>query len=166
LAPLAVGLARGVGGAEVWALNGTLGPVEAELELRAWTLGGEPAAERRQTITLAPNQATELGSFDFDTGAQLVVGARLVVRGEVVARAASWPEPFKYLSLPEPAIEVQRVGDQTLRVRAARPAKGVLLAAGDGVAWSDNLIDLLPGDEQTVVAGGLEDREVRLRWLL
>ena len=83
----------------------------------------------------------------------------------VVARAVAWPEPFKYLALPEPAIEVARTGDQTLRVRAARPAKGVLLAAGDGVAWSDNLLDLLPSDEQTVVACGLGDSEVRVRWL-
>ena len=119
------------------------------MALRAWTLSGELAAERRQTVTLAPNQATELGAFEFDAGAQLVASTRLLVRGEVLARATSWPEPFKYLALPEPAIEVEHVGDQTLRVRAARPAKGVLLAAGDGVAWSDNLIDLLPDDEQT-----------------
>ena len=165
LAPLAVGLARVAGGAEVWALNGTLAPIEAELELRAWTLAGEAVAERRQTIALAPNAATEQGTFDFDAGAQLIASARLLVRGEVVARAVAWPEPFKYLTLPEPAIEVARAGDQTLRVRAARPAKGVLLAAGDGVAWSDNLIDLLPGDEQTVVARGLGDGEVRVRWL-
>jgi beta-mannosidase len=165
LAPLAVGLARVAGGAEVWALNGTLAPVEAELELRAWTLAGEPAAEQRQTVALAPNQATELGVFEFDTGAQFVASARLLVRGEVVARAASWPEPFKYLALPEPAIEVEHVGDQMLRVRTARPAKGVLLAAGDGVDWSDNLIDLLPGDEQTIAARGLGEREVRVRWL-
>jgi beta-mannosidase len=165
LAQLAVGLARAAGGAEVWALNGTLAPVEADLELRAWTLDGELAAERRLAVTLTPNQATELGMFNFDAGAQLVAQARLLVRGEVVARAASWPEPFKYLTLPEPAIQVERLGDQTLRVRAARPAKGVLLAAGDGVAWSDNLVDLLPGDQQTIVASGLGDREVRVHWL-
>jgi beta-mannosidase len=165
LAPLAVGLARGAGGDEVWAVNGTLATLAAELELRAWTLDGEPAAERRQTVTLAPNQATELGMFDFVGGARLVSSARLLVRGEVVARAVAWPEPFKYLTLPDPAVEVARAGDETLRVRAARPAKGVLLAAGDGVAWSNNLLDLLPGDEQTIVARGLGDGEVRVRWL-
>jgi beta-mannosidase len=165
LAPLAVGLARGAGGAEVWAVNGTLAPVEAELELRAWTLGGDLAAEQRQAVALPPNRATELGGFGFDVGAQLVCGARLLVRGEVVARAALWPEPFKDLTLPDPGIEVERASDQTLRVRSARPAKGVLLADGDGVAWSDNQLDLLPGDEQTIAARGLGAEEVRVRWL-
>jgi beta-mannosidase len=165
LAPLAVGLARTAGGAEAWAVNGTLAPIEAELELRAWTLNGELAAERRQVVALSPNRATELGMFDFDADAQLVCGARLLVRGEVVAREVAWPEPFKYLALPDPAIVFERMGDEALRLWATRPAKGVLLAAGDGVAWSDNLLDLLPGDEHTIVARGLGDREVRVRWL-
>ena len=95
----------------------------------------------------------------------MVCGARLLTRGEVVARATAWPEPFKYLALPDPAITIERTGDETLRLHAARPAKGIVLSAGDSVAWSDNMIDLLPGDEQTIVARGLGDGEVRACWL-
>jgi beta-mannosidase len=46
-----------------------------------------------------------------------------------------------------------------------RPAKGVLLAAAGDVAWSDNFLDLLPGDEQIVAARGLGDAPLRIRWL-
>jgi beta-mannosidase len=40
-----------------------------------------------------------------------------------------------------------------------------VLSAGDGVAWSDNYLDLMPGDEQVIHAGGLGERPVSVRWL-
>jgi beta-mannosidase len=68
------------------------------------------------------------------------------------------------LDLQDPGIEMAAAGDQ-LRLRAARPAKGVWLEAGDGVTWSDNFIDLLPGDEVSVTASGLNGATPSLRWL-
>jgi beta-mannosidase len=165
LAPLAIGLAPAAGGAEVWALNGALQPAEAELELRAWTLGGELVAERRSPLALAPNQAAELGAFEFDPAARLVIGARLLAGGAVLARAALWPEPLKYLDLPDPSLAVERLAGDQLRLRAERPAKGVLLSAGDGVAWGDNMLDIMPGDEQVIEARGLGGADVSVRWL-
>lgn len=165
LAPLSLGLARAGDGADVWAVNGTQQPVAAQLELRTWTLAGDAVVVERAQVTLPPNRATELGSFGFDPGGALVLDARLRVGDAVVARQALWPEPFKYYQLPDPLIVVDLVGDETIRLRALRPAKGVLLSAGDGVAWSDNLLDLMPDDEQVVVARGLGDRPVQLRWL-
>jgi beta-mannosidase len=165
LAPQALGLARAPGGAEVWAVNGALSPIEGELELRAYTLDGELVAEQRRPVTLAPNQATELGGIELDLRAQLVVGARLLAGGAVIARAALWPEPFKFLALPDPGVAAERLDGEQVRARAARPAKGVLLAAGDDVSWSDNMLDLLPGDEQVVQAHGLGTGEVSARWL-
>lgn len=80
------------------------------------------------------------------------------------AGASLWPEPFKYLTLPDPEVEVARVDAEVLRVTARRPAKGVLLAAGDRVRWGDNMLDLQPDDAQTVEARGL-GAEVGVRWL-
>jgi beta-mannosidase len=115
-------------------------------------------------VSLAPNQATELGTLALPEGQPLVLAARLRVQGQIAARAALWPEPFKYLDLPEPGIELSHSGDQ-LVLRAARPAKGVWLEAGDGVAWSDNFIDLLPADEVSVTAAGLNGATPTMRWL-
>jgi beta-mannosidase len=165
LAPLALGLARANDAADVWAVNGTLHPVEAQLELRTWTLAGDAVAVERARVTLAPNRATELGSFGFDPGGALVLDARLRVGDEVVAREALWPEPFKYHQHPDPVILVDLAGPETIRLRAVRPAKGVLLSAGDGVAWSDNMLDLMPDDERVIQARGLGDRPVSVRWL-
>lgn len=165
LAPLALGLARDEDGADVWAVNGTLAAVQAQLELRTWTIAGEAVAVERVQVTLEPNRATELGSFGFDPGGALVLDARLRVGDEVVAREALWPEPFKHYRLPDPLIVVDLAGPETIRVRTVRPAKGVLLSAGDGVVWSDNMLDLMPDDERVITARGLGDRPVSVRWL-
>ena len=138
--------------------------LEAQLELNAWTLAGERAAKETRTVRLLPNQASELGEFALPAGQPLVLGARLRVGDQVAARAALWPEPFKYLNLKDPGIKLAAVGDE-LRLRAARPAKGVWLEAGDGVAWSDNFLDLLPDDEVRVTAAGLNGATPSLRWL-
>lgn len=47
-----------------------------------------------------------------------------------------------------------------------KPVKGLVLdVEGDDVKWSDQAIDLVPGDDQTVKAMGLNGREVKLRYL-
>lgn len=164
LAPLVVGLARGAGGAEIWAVNGTAAPVEAELELRLFDLEGAHIAAERRIVQLAPNQTSELGGFSFAVSENLVLGAKLLTGGSVVARATLWPEPFKYLTLPDPLIDLH-VENEQVTISAARPAKGVVIAAGDGIAWSDNMLDLLPGDVQVLSARGLAGRDVHARFL-
>jgi beta-mannosidase len=165
LAPLVVGLAHAAEAAEVWVASSATRPVEAVLELRAFTFDGQVVAEERRRVALPANQATELDRFGLDKHQALVLGARLLRDGKVVARAALWPEPFKYFMPPDPQIETDRLEGDELALRAVRPAKGVLLAAVGDVAWSDNFLDLLPGDEQIVAARGLGDAPLRIRWL-
>ena len=165
-APLVLGLAQlPQENATVWAVNSTTTPVEAELEVQLWTLTGEQVAQERRQVTLFPNQATELSQLGFRRGDSQVLSARLIQSGEVVARTTSWPEPFKYLILPDPEIKVERLDANTLRIQATRPAKGVWLSAGDNVQWSDNMLDLIPGDAQTIKVNGLGETEVQVQWL-
>jgi len=166
LAPLAIGLARAPEGAAAWAVNATRDTVEGDLVVRGYGAGGAALFVHERRITLEPNRATELGTIDYDVtrDAPLVMAVRLIVRGEVVARATLWAEPFKYVTLPDPEIALERDGDR-VRLRVTSPAKGVWLEAGDGVEWSDNMLDLLPGDPQTVIARGLGDQPLRVRSL-
>ena len=164
LRPLVLGLAQEAGGVAAWAVNGERTTIDGQLELSVWGLDGSLSASQQLALTLPPNEASELGAFALDLSGDKVLAARLVVAGAVAARAALWPEPFKYLTLPEPGIEMARDGAR-LRLRAARPAKGVWLEAGDGVGWSDNFLDLFPGDEQVIGIDGLGGREVSVRWL-
>jgi beta-mannosidase len=169
LAPLAIGVANSSEGTIAWVVNGTLQAVEAHFELRSWTIEGELVGMERADLTIPPNRAFELGQYGWGGSGAVIYDARLLVAGMVVARDALWPEPFKYLHLPEPTIimsmENNETGSDTIRLRAIRPAKGVLLSAGDGVIWSDNMIDLMPDDEVVITAQGLADRPIQLRWL-
>jgi len=166
LAPLTVGLARATEGAAAWAVNATRDTVEGDLIVRGYGADGAELFTHERRVTLDPNRATELGAIDYDLArdAPLVVAARLVVRGDVVARATLWAEPFKYVTMPDPAITLEREGDR-VRLRVTSPAKGVWLEAGDGVEWSDNMFDLLPGDPQTATARGLGDQPLQVRSL-
>jgi beta-mannosidase len=68
------------------------------------------------------------------------------------------------LTLPDPGLTLTQEQER-LRLRVERPAKGVWLSAGDGITWSDNMVDLLPGDEQMVVVRGLGGHQVYAQWL-
>jgi beta-mannosidase len=106
----------------------------------------------------------ELGTYEYNTDIQHVLGARLISGDTAIARTTLWPEPLKYLTLLDPGISTRREGD-ILHLRAERPAKGVWLSAGDGITWSDNMFDLMPGDEYQVVATGLGTRDLSIKWL-
>jgi beta-mannosidase len=67
--------------------------------------------------------------------------------------------------LPDPEIKVEILDANTLRIQATRPAKGVWLSAGDNVQWSDNMLDLIPGDAQTIKVDELGEAEVQVQWL-
>lgn len=163
LAPFALGMAKGEqGNAEIWAANETLQTLTAELELRIWTLQGELVAEELRQVELSPNQATELGTVPFVQEKQHVIGARLLKDGAILARTALWPEPFKYAALPDPEIQLERLDQDTIVVSALRPAKGVLLSTNHHLTWSDNMLDVLPGDAQTLTVEGLGEADVKV----
>ncbi|CAM6122321.1 unnamed protein product [Calypogeia fissa] len=87
---------------------------------------------------------------------------------EVLARFASWPEPFKYLDIPDPEIKLTQRGE-TLTLSASKPAKGIWIeyeGADDelGGTMSDNMVDLMPGDEQIIHAPHCKGN-VSIRWL-
>lgn len=54
-----------------------------------------------------------------------------------------------------------------IRLSSQLPIKGIVLDAegDDDVKWSDQAIDLVPGDDQIVLAWGLNGRAVKARYL-
>lgn len=164
LAPLAVGLAHTPDGAEVWVVNGTHATVEAELVLSLWSLEGERLCVDRRSVTLPPHQATELDTFTGVEGQGDVLSGQLWVGDKLVHRTALWSEPFKYYTYPNPDLTLSQRGD-AIGLRVNRPAKGVWLSGGDGVRWSDNMLDLFPDDEQWIKAHGLNGARVTARYI-
>lgn len=55
---------------------------------------------------------------------------------------------------------------ETVELDCKKPIKGIVLdVEGDDVKWSDQAIDLVPGDVQKVKALGLNGRPVKARYL-
>ncbi len=166
LAPFVVGLVRTAEKTiSAWTANGSQGGGNAELEIRTWTLDGTLASTERRPVVLTPNQSVEQGEFASERNNTQVVAARLFKDGTIVARTTLWPEPFKYLALPNPEVTIERLEQNTLHLHAKRPAKGVWLSANDGVTWSDNMLDLTPDDPQIIVAQGLDETPIQVKWL-
>ncbi|KAJ6603048.1 glycoside hydrolase superfamily [Mycena sp. CBHHK59/15] len=176
---------------EIWGANAGLTSRTAQLEIHCVDLKSSWTHTEAHTVTLLPNQATELlalpcpapppdasplptGDAQFTRTYSVVVGARLLdpASGAVLARFADWPQPLRFLEpalLRDPGLAVA-VDAPTggVTVRTERPVKGLVLSAlGDGedVRWSDNALDVMPGDPQVVVATGLAGRGVAVAFL-
>ena len=84
---------------------------------------------------------------------------------------ASRPEPFKFIHFPstnEVGLNIATGPDgETIELTCLKPVKGIVLdCEGQGeVKWTDQAIDLVPGDPQTVRAIGLRGRKVHARFL-
>ncbi|KAF8320927.1 glycoside hydrolase [Clavulina sp. PMI_390] len=169
----------------VWATNATLEANTVSLELAAFDLY-DPTFQwsQKKDITLPPNSSTDLmmmplpGQPPLSKKSQvprgIVVHAKLLDKdGDVISRNTNWPEPFKFINFPPPSAISLKVtstsppGATQITLSAARPVKGIILdAEGDAdVKWSDQAIDLVPGDDQIVLAWGLGKREVKVRYL-
>ncbi|QRV76379.1 beta-mannosidase [Ceratobasidium sp. AG-Ba] len=179
---------------ELWGTNSTLEPVQATLEIRSFDVegGGKLIDTQKQDVTLAPNASTELWkgglpgegkrTQDSDPQRAIVVQARLLgAKGQVLARYSNWqvktcspPEPFKFIHFPTPEQVGLKIStskgessEETLvTLSTSIPIKGIILDVdGDEAKWSDQAIDLVPGDDQVVVVKGLKGRPVKARYL-
>jgi len=59
------------------------------------------------------------------------------------------------------------VNDETIKLDCLKPIKGIVLdvEGEEDVKWSDQAIDLVPGDPQTITAIGIKGRKVFARYL-
>ncbi|KAM5541197.1 hypothetical protein V8D89_005126 [Ganoderma adspersum] len=170
---------------EVWGTNATLSARDVRLELQFVDLYSDWKQTSTLDVTLLPNQTTELASLrvpgpappsaiSVDPSHSVVVGARLVdaVSGQVLARHADWPQPFRLVDFPDPKLDV-RFDGTNVRVAVEKPVKGLFFTVdeeGEGVLgrqetvrWSDNAIDVFPGYPQTVEVRGLVGKRAKVR---
>ncbi|KAF9006424.1 glycoside hydrolase family 2 protein [Cyathus striatus] len=166
---------------EIWGTNSTLSDKNVTLEVAAFDLHSDWTDKWEKDVVLAANSSTELhkGSLPgqperlrkSDIPKDIVVSARLFDSNrDVLARYANWPEPFKYINFPP----VEKLGlkavvgidGESVTLETQKPVKGIVLDVdGLEVKWSDQAIDLIPGDPQKIKAIGLNGRSVKLRFL-
>ncbi|KAL1410297.1 hypothetical protein Q8F55_004303 [Vanrija albida] len=168
---------------ELWGCNSTVEPKAAKVELVSFDLNDGVVDKRDFPVVLQPNASMEIWKGDVPgqpvrtsvSQAPRPIVVQAVLRdgdgGSVLARYSNWPEPWKSLTFPEAKLKLAVNGD-TVTVTAEKPIKGLVLDVegggedgGDEVQWSDQALDVMPGDAQTVTAKGLGGRSVVARHL-
>lgn len=168
---------------DVWATNSKLQTCAVKVEMSFIDLLSDWTSQECLNAELLPNQSTELLSTPcpcppprpyhnpaITTSYSVVVGVRLLDlnTGEVLARYADWPQPYRHVDFPRPRLEV-RVDGERISIDTDKPVKGLWLSVddndGDGVKWSDNALDMMPGDTQVIIAEGLRGRAVKVAFM-
>lgn len=170
---------------EVWATNSTLKPRILKLIIICVDLQSDWSHLQSLEVELSPNQTTELYSGpcpspppspddpSVTTSHSVVVGARLIDPSteEVIARYADWPQPYRHADVPDPGLRVEMNGED-IKIEVHRPVKGLFLSIDhdseeekESVTWSDNALDVMPGDAQHILASGLRGRRVKVAYL-
>ena len=167
---------------EIWGSNLTVEDVAGvDCVVRAWDIEtGQQTHEATVAAgtVLGANRSTELAAFAVpgEPGheARTVVAAYLEKDGKQLARYVNWPEPLKYLHLPEPKdLSVVLSADGTgVEISSGVPVKGAAIeleddeADEDVVKFADNLIDLVPGETVTIgVTGATSATKFKARYL-
>ncbi|WVF68284.1 hypothetical protein IAT40_003049 [Kwoniella sp. CBS 6097] len=164
---------------ELWACNSTLEAAKGQIVLDSYNLNTGDRKTQTYDVELSANSSTEIWSGvcpgqpvrenDAQIPEPIVVQARLYLSsdpGSVAARYSNWPEPFKYLTFSDPQLDIKVDGDE-VTMSSLKPIKGIILDVeqGDECEWSDQAIDLFPGDSQVLIANGLKGRKVAARYL-
>ncbi|KAK0482107.1 glycoside hydrolase family 2 protein [Armillaria luteobubalina] len=166
---------------EIWGTNSTLFEKKATLDVTSFDLHSEWTNHWSKQIVLAPNSSTELFQGEVpgvrtrkkwsEVPRVIIVSARLLdEEGEVLGRYSNWPEPFKFIDFPafeDVSLKAEVAQDgESVTLSTKKPVKGIVLnVEGEDVKFSDQAIDLVPGDPQVVHAVGLKGRAVKTRFL-
>jgi len=166
---------------EIWGTNKELHEKKVILDVTCFDLESEWTHNWNLGVTLEPNASTELWKGELpgqpkrtkasEVPRTIIVSARLVdEKGAVLARYSNWPEPFKFIKFPsvtEVGLKIIPGPDgKSVELSSKKPIKGIVLdVEGEDVQWSDQAIDLVPGDPQVVSAVGLKGREIKARYL-
>jgi beta-mannosidase len=95
---------------------------------------------------------------------------RICLIADTVIDKPCRPEPFKFIHFP-PVEELNLkatvdADGESVILATSKPIKGIVLdVEGEDVKWSDQAIDLVPDDPQTIKAVGLNGRAIKLRYL-
>ncbi|KAJ6104028.1 Glycoside hydrolase family 2 immunoglobulin-like beta-sandwich [Penicillium sp. IBT 18751x] len=157
---------------ELWVVSSQPHVLQGSIELRFLSVatGRDIRSPIARDVTIQANGTTDVitGSIDHTTDEPHVLAARLWVDNKVVARDVDWPQPLKYLDLSDRGLELQvhRDSDHArLEIHARKPVKALVIEEQEGVRISDNAIDIVPGDAQTVIVTGLGNRPLKYRYL-
>lgn len=96
-----------------------------------------------------------------------VIAAKVSSGGKTLSYDVDWPRPFKHLSFRNDRglkvdRKVEKDGRNCLTITATLPTKGVIFTEKAGLAFSDNGLDVMPGEEYTVFVDSLGEDDDKL----
>ncbi|HWT23819.1 MAG TPA: glycoside hydrolase family 2 protein, partial [Solirubrobacteraceae bacterium] len=162
----------GDGSAELWVTNDTAAPVRDTARVRLGRFAGPPLHEEEVRVDVAPHTSRRMGRW---SAAQDTPERYLSVRSAAGAFPANraFFAAIKDLARERPALThaVEAVSDDTLAVRLRAPAYAYFVHVSvpqDDAGYSDNYVELEPGEERTITIAGrrgsLPPEDVEVRW--
>ena len=140
----------------VWIANSTTKTRQLKVEVRFISI--KTGADKRdplvQDVLAKSLGTTEVTDGETPEDEPTVVFAKIYdEEGNVLSTEVDWPQPLKHISFPSRGLKID-VHEEQLTISTEKPLKGLVLV-NDGVQWSDNCLDVVPGETQRVTAKGL-----------
>lgn len=157
--PIIVGVKPGEAGETIWLASDLSDSLEASLSVRVLDFAGSSLRDSSFEIFLPGLSAVEVGKLEdflpaYMNKEQIVLSLRLEdAEGNLLAKKDHYFLPEKSLSLSSPTIETtlqQHESGFLLTLHTDVLAKNVYLRAAPGCTFSDNFIDLLPGEAAVI----------------
>ena len=157
---------------DVWiASSQTTGSRESSVELRFISIrtGEDVLPPQQFKVYIQPNDTTAVCEnveiVNPPSSDAFVILAKLMIDGEAISRDVDWPQPYKYLDFARDSGLRVRLNTccEKIEISASKPTKGLVFSERPGLYFSDNGIDVVPGEAHTVEVQGLKEDEL-LEW--
>lgn len=160
---------------DLWVVSSLQTEIIATVELRFFSIASGLEIRKpiiHHDIRVAPNGTTDVildNVIDYTAYSEPhVLAARLRIGDRIVSRDIDWPQPYKYLDLTDRGLQVHQItqtdDEQILIISAKKPVKCLVFEERDGIGLSNNALDIVPGDDQTVTVTGLKNDDTPLAW--
>lgn len=166
--------AKEPGKLEIWGMNDTLQPQQAQLEWTLMTLEGKALAAGQQSVCLTENQSAHLTDVDlsavvFDPS-NAIFRARLTANGAIINETKYFFAPFAEMVARDAHVNCTcrpLEGDRyELSLSTDRFVWMLHIAEPNGITCSDNDFDLYPGETKTItVTASQKDFVPVLHWM-
>lgn len=154
---------------DIWGANSSSDDLSAVLKVDLYhvTSGERISSMEDRNVVLKANQSTEIvDHYDIRNDIPVVVYSRFVNpdNGSVIAEAADWPQPIKYLKFDDRKVTFI-VEENKIILSTNKPVMGVEIILENDIFLEDNGFALFPGQQKTVLANGLKKSDhVTLRY--
>jgi beta-mannosidase len=146
-----------------WIANATTSTLRVKCRVRFISIatGLDVSGPVEQIVDVKVTGTTELISGECPEAEPTIILSEIFdPEGNLLSYDIDWPQPLKHITFPDRQLKVDIQASGEIVVTAGKPVKGLFLT-NDRVEWSDNGMDIAPGQRVVIEAEGLKDE---LKW--